>query len=66
MDANAISSMVTAVINLLPDKTVKDFLDAGFDKIEDTVADSTNKIDDAVVLPLMKKIRKVLDVPDND
>ncbi|MFA7188659.1 MAG: hypothetical protein WC117_01075 [Sphaerochaetaceae bacterium] len=35
-----------------------------FDLIEDTVADSNTKIDDALVLPVVKAMRLALNVPD--
>ena len=52
-----LTNMVTAILSLLDDQTVKEFIDAGFDRIEDLVKASDNKIDDAVVLPMMAKIR---------
>jgi len=66
MKASTISAMVTAILGLLPNETVKSFLDAGFDAIENIVADSSNTIDDAVILPIINKLRTAFDVPDND
>lgn len=66
MTTSAVSAMVTTVINLLPDEIVKEFLDAGFDKIENVVKDSSNRIDDVVILPIINKLRSAFDVPDND
>ena len=64
--STTLTNMVTAILSLLDDQTVKEFIDAGFDRIEDLVKASDNKIDDAVVLPMMAKIRQIIGVPDND
>ena len=61
-----VAAMIGAVLALLPEETVKSFVDAGFDAIEDKVKATDNKIDDAVVLPIMNKIRKTFNIPDND
>jgi hypothetical protein len=42
------------------------FIDSALDYVEDSVAASESKLDDAVVLPLCSLVRKVLNVPDND
>ena len=41
-------------------------MDAIFDAIEDKVVDTANTIDDQLVLPVVKKIREKINVPDND
>ena len=43
-----------------------DFIDAGLDFIEQKVVDSANKVDDAIVLPMCRVVRRVLNVPDDD
>lgn len=53
------------VIARLSSQTMKDLADKGLDTLEDYVAKSPNKIDDAVI-PLCKTIRIAFDVPDDD
>lgn len=45
------------------DTTLGDYL---LDKVEEYVARTDNKIDDAVVLPVIKGLRILWDIPDND
>ena len=66
MDAKLIGNIVTAVISLLPKETGKELIDKVFDMAEDAVRDSSNKIDDAVLIPIFSKLREILDVPDDD
>ena len=66
MTAWIIQTSMSAILANLDEATIKKFIDAGLDAIEDTVADSSNTIDDALVLPLCKRLRTALDVPDND
>ena len=61
-----ITQIVTMILSLLTKEQGKKLLDKLFDWIEDMVADTENKIDDAVILPLVNKARDILDVPDND
>ncbi len=61
-----LKAMVAALLGLLPDETVKQFIDAGLDSIETAVAKSENKIDDAVVLAIVNKLRSACNIPDND
>jgi len=63
---NLISQIINIILTLLPKDKFKELVDALLDKIEDMVANSENKIDDAIVLPLCAKVRELLDVPDND
>jgi hypothetical protein len=56
--------IVTVLLGLLSKEAGKKVLDKLFDFIEDLVADSSTKIDDIVVLPLIAKAREILDVPD--
>lgn len=41
-------------------------VDGFLDVVEDAVAKSDNKIDDIIVLPVVKQVREVFNVPDND
>lgn len=61
-----VGQIVSLIINLLPKETGKEFLDNAFDWVEDKIAASENKIDDAVIQPLINKAREILDVPDGD
>lgn len=63
---NLLPSIMETVLKLLPEDVIKEGIDAFFDKIEDRVAASDTPIDDAIVLPVMKRLRAALDVPDND
>lgn len=59
-----ISALSHALVAMLDDDTVKRVLDAGLDIVEDAVRDSSNPLDDALLLPLCKKIRDNLDIPE--
>ena len=61
-----ITSILSAILALLSEDKFKAVVDSLLDKVEDLVEKSDNKIDDAIVLPLCKKLRELLDVPDND
>lgn len=61
-----ITKIIELVLSLLNKEQFKELIDTILDKIEQMAVDSENKIDDAVVLPLCKKIRELLDVPDTD
>jgi len=49
---------------LLNEEMVKKYGDKFFDLLEDMVEDSNNKIDDAIVLPLIRAMRSALSIPD--
>lgn len=59
-------SIMNALLTLLSPDVVKKGLDALFDAIENEVVKTENKIDDATVLPVVRKLRAALDVPDDD
>jgi len=59
-------SLFTNLLSLLTPEIAKEALDAAFDVIEDKVEGSKNKIDDTIVLPILLKLRQLLDIPDND
>ena len=59
-------SLFTNLLSLLTPEIAKEALDAAFDVIEDKVEGSKNKIDDTIVLPVLLKLRQLLDIPDND
>lgn len=59
-------AIVTAIKEVCGGDTAKQVVDAAFDKIENRVAESANKFDDALILPILKTIREKLNIPDND
>ena len=61
-----VKALVGAMTAMLDGEQVKKLIDKAFDKVEDMVADSSTHWDDMIVLPLLKALRKALDVPDND
>ena len=58
--------LIQALLAVLDEEMVKGFMDKGLDFLEDKIAASATKWDDALVLPLINHTRKVLDIPDND
>jgi len=61
-----ISQIIALLLSMLTKETYKNVVDGLLDSVEQAVTDSDNKIDDAVVLPLCRKARALLDVPDDD
>lgn len=61
-----ISSLVSVLLKSLSKEQFNVVVDGLLDKIEEAVALSPNKFDDNIVLPLVKKTRELLNVPDND
>lgn len=59
-------TIVSTLLELLPKSVIQDGLDALFDKIEDRVKASDTPVDDTIVLPVIKRLRDALDVPDDD
>jgi hypothetical protein len=57
---------VKMFIDKLDPEDLKKWMDMGLDIIEDKVADSPNKTDDMIVLPLCRLVREALSIPDND
>lgn len=62
----AIQALLGLVLGYLTKEQLKDFADMAFDFVEDAVQKSENPYDDAIVLPLIQKIRDAFDIPDND
>ena len=63
---NLVSQIISTVLSLLPKEKFKEIVDALLDVIEDKIEASETKIDDMVILPLIKKVRELLDIPDED
>ena len=59
-------SVVPLLLSLLTKAQFVALVDTIFDFVEDAVQDSTNTVDDAVILPVIQKLRAVMDIPDND
>ena len=54
------------VAELLKPENIQTYGDKLFDFVEDAVVNSETTIDDALVLPMVKQLRTVLNIPDND
>jgi hypothetical protein len=61
-----ISFLITALLPFLTTEVIKKGIDAFLDVIEDAVANSENKIDDTIVVPLINKIREALNITDDE
>ncbi len=61
-----INLLMPTLMALLPDDIMKIGLDKLIDSIEDAIAKSPTKVDDALVLPILSALRVKLQVPDND
>lgn len=55
-----------AILAALPDDAVEELADTVLDAVENLVEKTPTKIDDAVVLSLMNKARKVFGIEDGD
>lgn len=66
MNQGVIAALMGALLRLLTPEVVKIGIDKFLDVVEDAVAKSGNKIDDAIILPLIGNIRTALNIPDND
>jgi hypothetical protein len=62
----AINLVVKEVLEVvLTDENKQEYGDRLFDFIEDVVADSETAIDDRIVLPIVARLREMLDIPDD-
>ena len=61
-----INLLMPTLLALSPDDIMKIALDKLIDSIEDAIAQSETRIDDALVLPILSALRVKLQVPDND
>ena len=61
-----INLLMPTLLALIPDDIMKIALDKLIDSIEDAIAKSPTKVDDALVLPILSALRVKLQVPDND
>lgn len=58
--------IMVSLCETLSPENVKKIIDKAFDKLEKAVKDSSTQWDDALVLPMIKALRKALDVPDEE
>lgn len=61
-----VNAMLPTLMALIPDDIMQTALDKLLDAVEDAIAKSETKVDDALVLPLLASLRVKLQVPDND
>lgn len=61
-----IQQLISVLLSMLTSDVMKKIVDVMLDMAEEAAKDSTNTIDDAIVLPLCAQIRKTFDIPDND
>lgn len=61
-----VKSLVAAIMAVLTAEQAKEIIDNAFDTIEEKVKDTKTQWDDTIVLPIVKALRKTLNVPDND
>lgn len=52
--------------DLLSVENLRKYGDKLFDFLEDAIADSDTKVDDTLVLPVIRMLRERLNIPDND
>jgi len=63
---NLVSQIIALLLSLLTKDAYKKVIDKLLDAVEGVVTNSGNKTDDAIVLPLCRKARELLNVPDDD
>lgn len=61
-----INLLLPTLMALVPDDLMKIGIDKLLDSIEDAIAKSPTRVDDALVLPMIAALRVKLQVPDND
>jgi hypothetical protein len=60
----ALQALLTVALAFLTKDQLKQFADMAFDFVEKAVQDSSNTIDDALVLPVIQRLREAFDIPD--
>lgn len=66
MEARILGLLVTMLAKVLTPELLRDMADTMLDFVEDKVAGTKSQVDDRLVLPVCKMIRKTFDIPDND
>ncbi len=62
MLTTAVSAVLTALIKNLPEDLIKDSLSKFIGYIREKVEESSNKLDDAIVLPLLDVLERQLGI----
>jgi hypothetical protein len=60
-----IGFLMNALLPFLDAEVIKKAIDSALDTIEKAVASSPNKYDDAIVSPLIKKLREAVNITDD-
>ena len=60
----ALKALMGIALQFLTVEQLKKFADMAFDFVEDAVQDSSNTIDDTLVLPVINRLRDAFDIPD--
>ena len=58
--------LINALIGMLTPELLRELADKVIDFAEEKVEDSETKIDDWLVLPVVKMVRDTFNIPDND
>ena len=59
--------IIIQLLKALPEEQVKKAVDKALDALEDKIAESDTKLDDAIILPIIKTvIREPFGIEDND
>ena len=61
-----LKTLIPLLLGWLTVEQLKKFADMAFDFVEDAVAATDNPYDDAIVLPVIARLREAYDIPDND
>ena len=61
-----LKQVIVMLLTLVKKEQAKQLGDKLLDTLEDFVKDTENKVDDAIVLPLILKAREILDIPDGN
>ena len=61
-----VNALLPTLMSMIPDDIMQVALDKLLDSIEEAIATSETKVDDALILPLLAALRVKLNVPDND
>ena len=61
-----IQQAVTALLNALPPEVLAEGADRLLDLVENLIEQSETRVDDTIVLPLLRLLRTAFSIPDND
>lgn len=59
-----IKTLISIAMKMLTEENIKELADKVIDFVEEKVEASENKIDDAMVLPILKQVRSAFDIED--